>query len=640
MANYLDKINLPTAVSDHTKLDLGHQHITTTDFMELGVDYIRELVPGEKISVNMETFARLNAMPVPTFSRSNLKHSAFFVPMRTIMRSFNDMMVDTVHVGSDGDISNNGIVSQVPTITMKQLQTIFLGSVATGDTASASTSAMLYVVPFSPGQEMISDIFVAGDGDSTYYNFTNIGRQVYKTLLSLGYQVSFDPAYNDTFSILPILALIKVYADYYFPNQYENLTVYQNMLLMTNFDRGTDAFDVDITILRNILVLCSYVQFESDYFISAWDNPVAPSNGNFSTLKFEDITMRAGTGSTTDNYSMATNVSRFNGTPADYNIYSTPFLQGRSRITTSSSNATPFNLTDYALTALKSLTDYMQRHKLVSSRTYERFLARYGQALPAEKLNRSVYLGTQIQPIQIGDVFSSSDTEGAKLGDYAGKGQSYGHAQWTYNTDEFGYFIVLTSVVPSTGYFQGVDKQNYRITKTQFYVPEFDQLGVEPIQGSELYVPQNNLFSGLTGAPSQVFGFSPRYASYKISRDNLTGNFRFNSLNSANPVWPEVINGANSWHTMRIFDGLTSFSGSSANIVHSPDFIYGYKNAGQFKRLFYDIDPVSPDNMTLIHNFEIASWFPGKALYDTYEFSNEDDNPKRVTLQNNGVKVN
>jgi hypothetical protein len=33
MASYLDKAQVNSAITDNTKLDLGHQHITTADFM-------------------------------------------------------------------------------------------------------------------------------------------------------------------------------------------------------------------------------------------------------------------------------------------------------------------------------------------------------------------------------------------------------------------------------------------------------------------------------------------------------------------------------------------------------------------------------------------------------------------------------
>ncbi len=86
MASYLDKAQVNTAITDNTKLDLGHQSITTSDFYQMSVATIHELVPGSKIDVNMESFARLNPLPVPTFGRAAMRNRAFFVPFRTLFR--------------------------------------------------------------------------------------------------------------------------------------------------------------------------------------------------------------------------------------------------------------------------------------------------------------------------------------------------------------------------------------------------------------------------------------------------------------------------------------------------------------------------------------------------------------------------
>jgi hypothetical protein len=87
---------------------------------------------------------------------------------------------------------------------------------------------------------------------------------------------------------------------------------------------------------------------------------------------------------------------------------------------------------------------------------------------------------------------------------------------------------------------------------------------------------------------------------------------------------------------MRTFDG-SDFSGSWANVVHGPGFALGKSDWTQYKRIFYNVNPETPDNFTVIHNFEIAAYAPMKALYDTYEF---EDKGKKVTLDVNGVKMN
>lgn len=138
---------------------------------------------------------------------------------------------------------------------------------------------------------------------------------------------------------------------------------------------------------------------------------------------------------------------------------------------------------------------------------------------------------------------------------------------------------------------------------------------------------------GTTNAYKQIFGFAPRYADYKVSHDQLTGNFRLLSLNGGTP-W---LNAADSWHLMRTFEGIVDFQGNYENVVHNPDFISGKSDFSQYKRVFYDDEATAPDNFTVIHNFEIASYVPMKPLYDTYDF---EDKGKKVTLEVNGVKHN
>jgi hypothetical protein len=257
-----------------------------------------------------------------------------------------------------------------------------------------------------------------------------------------------------------------------------------------------------------------------------------------------------------------------------------------------------------------------------------------------------------MQDIQIGDIMSTSDTagsNGAQLGAFAGKGLSYGNGHFEFSTDEYGYFIILSSIVPASGYFQGIDRQVMRLTKTQYWTPEFDSLGNQPVTVDELYISQNPQAAGSKqfnkDAHNQVFGFVPRYADYKVAHDYLTGNFRIPSLNGTNGFLGSLgFNAADSWHLMRTFDDSdfndANNSMDATRCVHSLNFMRS-TDWSQYKRIFYadsSLNPEQlPDNFTVIHNFEIAAYAPMKPLYDTYEF---EDKGKKVTLDVNGVKKN
>lgn len=649
-ASYLDKAQVNTAITDNTKLDLGHQHVTTADFMQLNVAMCTELVPGSKIDVNMESFARLNPLPVPTFGRASIRNRAFFVPFRTIYRGWNDFITDSVHIASDGYTGSGSanLLSSVPTVTSAALLSAFTNSVG----SAVTDAALLYNDPNWPATE-IADIIV-GIGTPVKYKFTVLGRQAIKMLESLGYKLDVTGSKGTTFSAMPLLALAKIYCDWYWPQQYTNISSYDNLLAMCNLDVAAGPQQLTSTQVATILAVCAYVQYDSDYFVSAWDQPNQPNSGNYSDFKLVNIdtasevigiynSSTAGLTYTENGYvtnnsgagSSAAGASRLGGANAPF---ITPMVAADRSGATYAVNPP---ISEYLLHSLHALTDYMKRHQLAGSKAAERYLARFGKALPAEKLNRSLYLGSATQDIQIGDVMSTSETlsisGGNKLGAYAGKGLSYGNGHFTCNTDEFGYFIVMSSIVPYTGYFQGIDRMVMRTSKLDFFTPEFDSLGAQPITASELYMPQLSTDMTSGDAYEQVFGFTPRYADYKQSTtmNRLTGNFRLRSVQSLNAG--QRFNSADSWHLNRVFQGNLDFNTSYNNVVHDPDFISGKGDMSQYNRIFYYTNADTPDNFTIIHNFEIAEYAPMKPLWDSYEF---EDKGKKVTLETNGVKLN
>lgn len=657
MASFLDKLQVNTAITENTKLDLGHQHITTIDAFELQPSMTKEMVPGERLDVSMESFARLNPLPVPTFGRMSLRHRAFFVPYRTIFRGWNDFITDSVHVPSTVS-AVSAIISSVPTVTNDTLVKAFISNsyganIDTQDAdayeAAMTSDYMVFGVKYQAGDPTPAhDIDNVIAGASAYYDFTIKGRQAIKVLESLGYKVVWcgdkvnDTSYYDaTYSALPLLALAKIYTDWYWPTQYTNLASYDDLVSLCNRDNDNNTFALSDSQVRDILKLCVYSQYDADEFTACWDSPNQPTSGTHSDFKLvniDSISSVAGAtygvnvqkGYVTNNSGLGSNNNRIGGADAPF---ITPLTTSYGASGAAGALNTP--VSQYLLHSLHALTDYMKRHQLVGSHAAERYLARFGKALSAEKLNRSVYLGAHMQDVQIGDIMSTADTEAANLGSYAGKGLSYnGGMQFGYSTDEYGLFIILTSLVPSVGYPQGIDRTVKHISKLDFWTPEFDSLGAQAVAADELYVPQH-YGSTYVHLPQQTFGFLPTYYEYKVKNDKVTGNFRINSINGANPNTPTEFNASNSWYLMRMFDN--SDFASASDIVHSASFVDAKNDMSQYKRIFYDVKASSPDNFTVINNFEIASFAPMKSLFDTYEF---EDKGKKVTEDVNGVKMN
>lgn len=631
MASFLDKVKLNTAVTKFNKFDLSCDHITTTDWMHLSPVYNKEMIPKEKLSINVEAMARLAPMSVPTFGRGNINLRAFFVPYRTIFPAWNDFITDVSHTPFNSTTSSGSLVSSVPTVTNYALRTLFVGDQGENPLYGYCTFVD------NPNSE-VYDYRFQDDTDNYYYlKLTPKGRRVIKILESLGYKIQwrvFAQGTEPTFSALPILAFAKVYCDWYWPQQYsESLSEIQTFFKQDS----TTTFNLTSYNLKKIFDIVDLVCYDSDYFTSAWDNPVAPNSGGYSDVQVPDIT----NGQT----SSTSSISVVKTSPTAGTINGTPWI---SRDATTNV-AQPGAITQYAVDALKAVTDYMKRHQIAGAKALDRFFSRFGVALPAEKLNRCVYIGSKLVPLQIGDVTSTSDTTGLqqtndpfgydRLGSFAGRGVGYGQGNFDFETDEYGMIIVCSSVIPSVGYYQGIDRNIMHINKLDFYTPEFDQLGTQAIAATELVVPTDGAYQEDVLLQNAIFGYAPRYAEYKIAKDKVTGDFRYPSMN-------ESLMTNNGWHFMRQFpesekDALDLDQyGTASWITHSKEFVQG-KDANQFNRIFqsYSVDEQLADHLAVIYHFDVGVVAPMHKLWDTYEFD-ESNRGKEVTMDVNGVKMN
>ena len=416
MANFMDKMQLNTAITDNTKLDLGHQMIQTADFMQLCPIFTKEMVPGEKLDVNVESFARLNPLPVPTFGRSSLRLRSFFVPYRTVFRGWNDFITDSVHVPSTVS-SVSAIISQVPQFTNDDLVHAFIDYSAGQADGSNEDLIESYMVSPSMVWELTSaglntvawDIKTVDSTDAVqhYYVLTQKGRQCLKTIESLGYKIAWveekagvTPSYNPSYSALPLLCMARIYADWYWPTQYTNIATYDDLMSYCNRDNDNNTFYMTKVQIANILSAIAYVQYDSDYFTAQWDQPNQPTAGTYSNFKLVNIdTASSVYTAAPHDYSENGYVSNYNGTVSSSNRLSgdAPFISPVvSAVSSSGSTYNFVPISEYLLHSLHSLTDYMKRHQLAGSKAAERYLSRFGKALTSEQLGRSVYLGASM----------------------------------------------------------------------------------------------------------------------------------------------------------------------------------------------------------------------------------------------------
>ena len=584
------KIKLPVAVNSRSNQDIGGQHVTTSDFMQLNIAYAQELVPGQSLKINHELFTRLEPLAVPTFGRADIQTRAFWVPFRTVFPGWNDFITDTPHVFNN---SLSAIIANVPLITNSVLVE-YLSSTVASEEATSSHCDFSYINSL---------------GTTFYRRLKPVGRFAYKILRSLGYAPLMDDRIVKTYSAMPLLCLFRAYCDYYYPSQYAHTDAMQMFigLFTKNDNPSTTSSYIVSGQLINAFNLMFRVAYDVDYFTGAWDQPSGPNNGLSSSFSIKDATVESDNSVTS---------------------YTDNSIAGNTPIIENDNDGFITNVSHYLLDALHSLSDYMKRHQIVGARALDRYLSRFGIKLPAEKMNRSVLVNSYSQTIQFGDVTATSDTSeqgGAPLGAYAGKGLSFGKGYTEFDTNgEYGMFIIISTIIPKTNYYQGINRQILHQTKLDFFTPEFDALGTQAISSMEVYTPFHT-YAGLGDYKDQVFGFVPRYGEYKTGRSLITGDYILPSLNTGKDSWT-------------LFRDVSSIVGSNlTNVVHDFDFVTS-ADSSQYNRIFWNTES-SADHFNIIHNLDIESSFPGKSLYDDYEFKDEDKSNK-VTVDVGGTTVN
>lgn len=145
----------------------------------------------------------------------------------------------------------------------------------------------------------------------------------------------------------------------------------------------------------------------------------------------------------------------------------------------------------------------------------------WGVSLPDELSFKCRHICGDTNFIDINEVVNTALT-GENDADIKGKGIGSNDSSYeTFECKDYGILLAVYSSVPLMQYgTSGIDSQLLRIDSTDFPIPEFDSLGLQPM----------NLwsFKQTSGKPSTI-GYSSRYIDCKTSVDKVSGDFLLSS---------------------------------------------------------------------------------------------------------------
>lgn len=549
----------PTELKNHVSrdgFDLSRKVCFTAKFGQILPLIPKQLYPGDSIKVRLQEFTR--TLPVNTAAFARMRHyfDFYFVPNRLLWRdfpSFVTSMANTAKQATSID-ANRTIGQELPYATAYQVHK-FLKSVETSEIGNKANINPLGFNRGTDGRRLIAHL-------GNYY----LGNPS----PDFGKQEALSPKNNVGINLFFLLAYQKVYNDYFRYSQWE-----EEQSNTYNIDYLSAGEEIPVKDLGSSLYTrepnmfdLRYANYNKDMFLGVLpnrqygakstvtgniihngaggmtpfnlgfrkiggSNPMSPSN-------FPVQVAQANWNTSMQSYNSAKTNGANDGIYINGNAGYTPYIDlGKNYFGSQTENplvqqlAEVYNST-FSILALRAgeAVQKFREISLTNGQDYKSQIeAHFGVKVSSIVSGLCTYIGGVSHDISVNEVVNQmllpSDREsyGANL---AGKGTASGTGFVEFTAKEHGVFICMyhASVLPDYA-VQGYERDNLRLSFSDFPMPEFDRLGMEPVP----QVLLTGRTDGYTNTPDaddaevRPLGYAPRYFDLKTSYDILLGGF-------------------------------------------------------------------------------------------------------------------
>lgn len=485
------------------------------------------------------------------------------------------------------------------------------------------------------------------------FKLSAYGKRIRKMLIGLGYQI--DLSSTTPVNIMPILAYYKAYWNIFGLTQWQSfettslsklidyMSAYKTTAIDTTFLNDSTARSYLVDFIRDLgdMFVTQSVDYVSSHLPSTAVSPAVDSMAFVDVNSADVVTEVDSQGSSTGTPSLTVN--------------------GHSFIS--------------QLVHGELDSKYLQRvYKWTNKNTV--IGRKIAEVLRAQGLGKYVdgcttdFIGYTEDNITISDVVSTADTQfspgsGSLLGEYGGKGLQYTEGKtFTYENDQFGYWITLMAIVPDSGYMRQFDPTLFDLGKFAVYNPEFDSLGYQADTKRVVCGGSDWTDPTMTGASSldATFGYAPRYFGWKFAHNINNGDMTLRSarnnylpytLDKHIPMGEKKIMHFADNH-YKMINQVTPSSLPNAGSINSYRYIGRFEWMSNYERIFANDEVMQPYTISygtidpsidyfifnvydkfLIHNiFDFIAYSPMLAVEDSYETHDEDERPNMTVARN------
>lgn len=486
-------LNVPQMHTSRTRFNRDQTILTTFDSGKLIPFFVDEVLPGDTFQVDTSAIIRMTTPKYPVMDDAFIDFYYFYCPNRILWDNFKQFM---------------GEVDETPWAPKKE-----------------------YSVP---------QIKINGNNESQV--------PAEKTILDY---MGIPTKIKNTFGInaLPIRAYVKIWNEYFRDQNIENAAVFKDTDEEVNYSTGTKTGkEEEATLdakLKNAINggFCLPVNRFHDYFSSCLPYPqrgpevTVPLTGN------APVGMYGNTELTEYGTAGRKNVIYFNQKAIDSYIPGIRNAQSGNKISqvSGSSNETT-HVGDVAylgadLSAVTATTINELRNAIAVQQYYEAMArggSRYREQVQAlwdvtisdktaqipEYLGGGRYRVGMNQIVQTSGQQSENDTPIGETG--AMSVTPINESSFTKSFEEHGFVIGVLCVRHNRTYQQGLERFWSRKDRLDYYVPQFANLGEQPVKKKEIMLTGN-------ASDEEVFGYQEAWADYRMKPNRVSGLMRSNA---------------------------------------------------------------------------------------------------------------
>lgn len=526
-----------------SKHNLSHSNILTMGPCRLVPINVEELAPTEKIGYRFGYSMFTDALFAPVMQDMRVCVRDFIVPHRLLFHGFEDFVTMSYVKDKDGVD-----VIKVP------------------ESPYTTTTDIVTIVENNGSLKPLADYMRYKYGNHTTSNVASSGLK------------------NKHITLLPLVAYAKIYLDWFNDETfgYDGKRTFDSLLdaldnIYVGAGLGFNVYYPDGSyVLTNVLTFLftlRYVAQPKNYFTSAMTaqqkgpSVKVPYSGSRATVLFN----------TDDGSDIPSTSSRMfpyvpgagNPETEEFGVvspYNGSTISVLGHLYADLASVDSPTIVEYR--TREALQRFLERNQTGGTRYVEFLRAHFGSKLPDPFAQRSQYLHGCKFSLSSQPVFSHSETSIAQdettlLGDYAGKLESRNTSSYCgYFTKEHCYHITLAYVqVPISMGIEGLPRVNTRTKALDYLIPEFSNVGEQPINSSEMYMD-------VAFSVSDIFGYTPRFADFKSHYNEVHGDF-LSSLN----YWHAGLLGSGSAYQHINFNLIHAGAGSNVSRMFSTNLL-------------------------------------------------------------------